>query len=195
MYFVFKIEQHLDIGGNDDPAEVLYTFFFRYGAVKHSNPKISSLCRTVLSQNTVIKTKDGVSIDFKNVFQIQSCVIMFEACWRILHKRLNGRFNRHHSMIQYFIDATKLNIVRCKYKKLAESKLREIAGQSFYGPSQNYPDREGDGLLDFEAIELIKSYGQDVEEFRPYENTSYKRRRNSRTKSKRRKKKKNDVPE
>lgn len=194
------IEQHLALEGDDNPAEILYTFFFRYGAVKHSNPKIPSLCRTALSQNMIIKTQDGGSTDLKSCFKVDDCEALFGACWRLIHKRINGSLNKKHSILQFIIDATKLEIGRSKYKKQVESKLREIDNHKRYrvasvtpiSPKQHIlqsgQQRRVDTLADREAKELIKGYGQDLETFIPIESFSQKRKRTFTRSSKKKKK-------
>ncbi|OEU22309.1 hypothetical protein FRACYDRAFT_232464 [Fragilariopsis cylindrus CCMP1102] len=194
------IEHHLAMGGDDNPAEALYTFFFRYGAVKHSNPKISSSCRTELSQDMIIETQDGGSIDMKSCFQVGNCVTFFGACWRILHKRLSGNLNKKHSVLQFIIDAMKLELDRSRCKKQAGSKLREITGEKNYQPTTivSYPPRPSSVVSEKkkkayasageEAKELIKGYGQSVETFIPVEQNSKQRKEN---RSNRKKNKKN----
>jgi len=195
------IEQHLALGGDDNPAELLYTFFFRYGAVKHSNPKISSLFRTELSQDMVIETQDGGSIDMKSCFQVENCVTVFGTCWRILHKRLSGNFNHNHSILHFIIDAMKLEIGRSKCKKQVGSKLREIIiGENNYEatnivsylPRPSSEQRESDTRDEKEAKELIKGYGQNVETFIPVEDNS-KHKTKTRSKKKMKKKKRSGI--
>ena len=194
-----QIERHLALGGDDDPAEALYAFFFRYGAVQHSNPKISSSCRTLLSQTLVLKTQDGGSADMKSCFQIENCITVFEGCWRILQKRLSGNINQKYSIVQFMIDAMKLELGRSQSKKQADSKLREGFGGGKYQKDTQILSystaanvgmpREGkkNASGDDEARELIKGYGQNVETFFPVEDISKQR---TTTKSNKKKKKK-----
>ncbi|MGK3737238.1 MAG: hypothetical protein ACI90V_004083 [Bacillariaceae sp.] len=200
----YQIEHHLAMGGDDNPAEALYTFFFRYGAVKHSNPKISSSCRTELSQDMTIETQDGGSIDMKSCFQVENCVTFFGACWRILHKRLSGNFNRKHSILQFIIDAMKLELGRSRCKKQAGSKLREITGENNYQPTNivSYPPRPSSAVSEKkktyasageEAKELIKGYGQNVETFIPVEEISKQRKESRSSRKKNRKKTRKPV--
>jgi len=187
------IDHHLALGGDDDPAEVLYTFFFRYGGVKHTNSKISSSYRTLLSQDIIIQTDDGGSADMKSCFQIENCITIFETCWRMLQKRLKGNFNKKFSILQYMVDAVKLEHGRSQCKKQADSKLKQVVGGRMHGRSISYSttaiaglprEEKNDGPGDLEARELIKGYGESVETFIPVEELSKKRKT---TKSNRRK--------
>jgi len=196
------IERHLALGGDDNPAEALYTFFFRYGGVQHSNSKIPSSSRTVLSQTAIIETQDGGSADMKSCFQIENCISIFEACWRMLQKRLKGAFNQKSSIVQYMIDAAKLELGRSQTKKQADMKLREVFGEKIIVDDKKINPsltraileirrEEKSASLDEEAQELIEGYGQKVETFMPVEETHHKRKRKPRKNRRKQKKKKN----
>ena len=185
------MEQHLALGGNDDPAEVLYTFLFRYGAVKHSNSKISRSYRTALSSDMIVQTEDGGSADLKCSFQIDNCITIFESCWRMLQKRLpsNGKFNPKFSILQYMIDAFKLEQGRSRCKKQADFKLRKMLGsvpqkKAYYSTALPREEKK-DTVGDLEARELIKGYGQNVESFLPVEETVQKKNKNKSNKKRR----------
>ena len=190
------MEQHLDMGGTDDPAEVLLTFFFRYGGVKHSNTKISTSCRTHLSQDKVIQTEDGGSADMNSSFQIENCVTIFESCWQILQKRLKGNSDQRFSILQYMIDADKLKQGRSQCKTTVEKKLREVLdgrrNERSFSNSSNASRIPGlprvekkDASGDLEARDLIRGYGQSFERFMPF---SKKRKRSVEESSKKKKK-------
>ena len=207
------------MGGEDDPAEVLYAFFFRYGAVKHSNAKALSSCRTHLSQDVVVRTADGGMADMKPCFQIENCITVFEACWRMLQKRVKGSTNPNFSVLQYMVDASKLQLGRTQCQKRAERKLREILGDDRPQPQEQqhaaaaFPRDEKKPSAttttttkrtaprDRDARELIEGYGQEVERFLPIVDDNgnadesgppgNKKRKAGRTKKKKRRKSSN----
>jgi len=196
------IERHVASGGSEeDPAEVLYSFFFRYGAVQHSNPKIVSGTRTKLSVDTVVQTEDGGSTDLSYCFQIESCVTLFEACWRILHKKLSGNFNRNHSILQFLVDAMKLELGRSQSKKQVSYKLNAIGDMDYrrdsdpclnIGVTRMLPVQKNDIDIEVEeAKELVKSYGQKLDEFLPVETPG---KTNKKQKSKKKKRSKTPPP-
>ena len=137
----------------------------------------------------------------KSCFQIENCVTVFEACWRMLQKRLSGNFNQNYSILQFMIDAMKLELDRSQSKKQADSKLKEVCGGKknqkdtntvSYSTATNVGmprEEKMDANADDEARELIKGYGQNVETFIPVEEISKQR---TTTKSKKKKKKRSD---
>mmetsp|Transcript_15607 Transcript_15607/g.39261 ORF Transcript_15607/g.39261 Transcript_15607/m.39261 type:complete len:828 (+) Transcript_15607:139-2622(+) len=192
------IEQHLDMGGADDPAELLYTFLFRYGGVKHMNNKISSSCRTRLSQDLIVQTSDGGSADLKSCFQIENCISVFENCWQMLQKRLKGNFNQRFSILQYMIDASKLEQRRRQCKTAAKNKLPKLFDEGFnarsFSPTASIAglprEEKKDTSGDLEARELIKAYGQNVDIFQPVKETSTKKGKKKWNKARKKKKQK-----
>jgi hypothetical protein len=174
------IERHLSLGGSDDPAEALYAFFFRYGSVQHSNPKIASSSRTLLSQNVVVRTEDGGSADMSACFQIENCVSFFESCWRALHKKLSGKFNRNHSILQFLVDALKLELGRSQRKRQASSKFGENEKIDGHFSSKNISitktneKRKNELDTDEEVEQLVKSYGGQT--FLPLKETPAKKK-------------------
>eukprot|EP00536_Pseudo-nitzschia_multiseries_P008256 jgi/Psemu1/197686/e_gw1.208.3.1 len=183
------IEQHLELGGEDTPEEVLYTFLFRYGGVppSHSNHRIDRSLLTPLSQESVIYTSDGGSIDMKPCFQIDNCILVFRECWRILDKKLSRTSDGKFSIVQFLIDAGKLELGRILTKQQADSGAPTGPGTS--SSHFRFPERSnsnGNGAMtmamtmttflrdekkgadsDDEARELIRGYGQNVESFLP----------------------------
>jgi hypothetical protein len=151
----------------------------------------------------VIETEDGGSVNMKSYFQIDNCITVFENCWRILQKRLSGKCNQKFSILQYMIDAVKLEIGRSQCKKQADSKLRQVLGGRMHQKSASYSthttavaglprqeekkDSSGDleARGDLEAQDLIKGYGQSVERFMPVEEFSKKRKAAKTTRKKR----------
>jgi hypothetical protein len=133
----------------------------------------------------VIETEDGGSINMKSYFQIGNCITVFENCWRMLHKRVNGKFNQKFSILQYMIDAVKLEHGRSQCKKHADSKLRQVLGTRMYQKNASYSttaiaglprEEKKDSSGDLEALDLIQGYGQSVETFLPVEEFSKNRK-------------------
>jgi hypothetical protein len=80
----YHIEQHLSLGGRDEPGEIFLSFLYRYGNV---NPR--SATHTKLSQFTPIRTSSGdAEADLSNVFLLDHCVELFGACWLRMHSRI-----------------------------------------------------------------------------------------------------------
>lgn len=124
-----QVERHLDSGGGDSPAELLFAFLFRYGSVKHNNRKLNSSIRTNLFKGVVIETTDGGTIDFSACYQMDNCVALFEACWWKLYNKLQrADFNRNHSMLQYVVDSRRLEVDRVQKKMQATDRLKVIFG-------------------------------------------------------------------
>jgi hypothetical protein len=170
-----QLECHLADGGNDDPAEALVTFLFRYGAVRHSNSRISAASRTQLHQQMVVATSDGGSTDMGCCYQVESIVGLFNVCYFALYKRLTSNMNGKYSILQYILDAEKLEIGRGRYKQQANNKLNQFTGGSDFRGSTSFvniraPQTENRNKMtatDAEAEMLIKSYNQDVAAFMP----------------------------
>jgi len=181
------LEHHLALGGDDKPAEVLYTFLFRYGAVQHSNPKISSSYRTLLSQESVIRTEDGGSVDLKPCFQIGNCITVFAACWRMLQNRLTKNCDGKFSILQFMIDAMKLEIGRSQSKKQAVIKPSKTFSHVTRSYDRTHRDEKKDQIVDNEARALIRGYGQKVETFLPVNENPKKKTTKKRKERKRQK--------
>ena len=83
MLVASHIAQHVELGGRDDPGEILLSFLFRYGeSVGHHHTHRDT--RTFVSQDDVISCNDGGKADLSNVFLIKDCRILFGSLWRRL---------------------------------------------------------------------------------------------------------------
>merc|ERR1712176_389190 len=104
------------------------------------------------------------------------------ACWRILQKRLQGNLNRKFSILQYMVDAVKLEHARSLCKRNVSRKLQQIFGgrkqgeqfsdSSSAGAGFSREEEKKDTYGDLEARDLIEGYGQSVEAFMPIDNCS-----------------------
>ena len=135
----------------------------------------------------------------KSCFQIENCITVFENCWQILQKRLKGNFNQRFSILQYMIDASKLEQGRRQYKTAAQNKLPKLFDEGFnarsFSPTASIGglprEEKKDTSGDLEARELIKGYGQNIDIFQPVKETSTKKgKNNSKKRNKKARKKK-----
>ena len=69
-----------------------------------------SSSRTPLTQLMVIKSQDGGLADMGGVFQVENCVKVFQACWRLLRNKLKPQVNSNpnHSILRFIVDANDL---------------------------------------------------------------------------------------
>jgi hypothetical protein len=126
----YQIEQHVKAGGADRPAELLFSFLFRYGYITHFPKNVDPSMRTLLVKGSVVETSDGGGlIDLAPCYQIQSCASLFGSCWGKLYTLVRrDSFNPSHSMIQYLVDSNKLEVDRAKTKKNIIGRLKSIFG-------------------------------------------------------------------
>ena len=74
------IAKHLELGGNDDPADVLLCFLFRYG--QGVGPKNAcKKARTILDKDDIVDCDDGGKADLSNVFLLEECRTLFGQVW------------------------------------------------------------------------------------------------------------------
>jgi hypothetical protein len=114
-----QLEQHLTQGGNDDSAEALLTFFFRYGSVRKTSAAIERPSRTRLTQEVIVTTADGRSTEMGSCFAIRSIVKLFELCYHTLHRTLGAEWNERQSLLQFILNPAKLELSRCQSKRQA----------------------------------------------------------------------------
>lgn len=81
----FHIQQHLLAGGQDEPGEVLMSFFFRFGDI-HGFNYVSQRCRTRLRQHEPLYYKEDTIADLSNVFNLELCKDLFRRSWNLLWK-------------------------------------------------------------------------------------------------------------
>lgn len=103
----YAIERHLELGGRDRPGEILLSFLYRYGVSAgggrgnsnkrkkkkfchpNINASLSGLLRTTLNIDTPVECRSSNAIaDLSNVFQLDSCVELFDSCWALLTRKL-----------------------------------------------------------------------------------------------------------
>jgi len=135
----YHIREHLAMGGQDRPGEVLLSFLFRYGQVKGHN--VSDATRTTLHQYIPLQYTDTCSADLSNVYLLEHCVHLFRRCWERLWKHLGsgnnhgdddnagGRNDNRQGLLMHVIDAELLNSKRqeCLRKAAAAIKEKETA--------------------------------------------------------------------
>ena len=111
VFFLFQIEKHLEIGGEDDAAEILISFLFRYGSIPETAKRSSySTLMSPLNENTIVAVQGNGSVkviaDMGSVFQLENCIWLFQACYFILRRKLQKPSNDpSHSLLGYIIDA------------------------------------------------------------------------------------------
>lgn len=168
------MERHINAGGNDDAAEALLAFFFRYGSVKRTSDPSSC---TMLSQRVILKTSDGGSTDLASCHQIESIVKLFELCHRALLRKLSGEMNQKDSVLQAILNPLKLEIGRSQARRQASIRLSAERGNSSnlndtssfvnVRAPQAIERNKNWMVADTEAEKLIRSYGRKVDEFFP----------------------------
>ncbi|KAG7366439.1 hypothetical protein IV203_029109 [Nitzschia inconspicua] len=173
------LEEHLLEGGNDDAAEALITFFFRYGARRQNFARMESSSCTLLSQEVMVSTYDGGSTDLSSSYQIDSIVKLFELCHRALIKKLSGELRQGESILQYILNPFKLEIGRIQARQQASIRLNaEREGRSCLSlidpipfvnvrAPQSIERKKNFMVSDRNAEKLIRSYGRKVGEFFP----------------------------
>lgn len=105
-----QIEQHLSLGGQDQAAEVLITFLFRYGRIPDTTRgEVDGRIRTLLRQETVVSTVGpGLSkgmADMSSVFQLDNSIRVFQACYFVLRRKLQKpNTDPHNSILGHVVD-------------------------------------------------------------------------------------------
>lgn len=140
-----QIEQHLEVGGQDNAAEVLITFLFRYGHIPDTTRgKLDDRIRTNLTQATIIQTHgQGAAkgtADMTSVFQLESCIRVFQASYFILRRKLQKpNSDPSHSLLGYLVDSQWLRGERAEFhRKIPQQKSTH---QRFSGGSSPIPAR------------------------------------------------------
>ena len=84
------IQRHLQLGGADQPGEILLSFLFRYGGSSTGDHCVHpDKVKTQLSQDVMVKCHDtGCDADMSNVFLVDECCHLFASIWKRLWKRM-----------------------------------------------------------------------------------------------------------
>ena len=88
----YHIKQHLELGGNDRPSEILISLLIRYGGDSsggrglHRNPKENSTTTDLekLKSREEVLRCDGGTVELTPVFRLSDCVDMFHECYNRL---------------------------------------------------------------------------------------------------------------
>lgn len=107
------VDRHISLGGEDTLAEVLISFFYRFGDVsRYKNNSINRGAFTKLSQRTILFS-DGGEADLSPVFKIDECAKLFGLCFMRLMERIKLRSEGENvSFLSAFIDTTWLRTER-----------------------------------------------------------------------------------
>jgi hypothetical protein len=120
----------------------------------------------------------------------------------MIQKRLKAHSNQKFSILQYMIDAVKLQQGRSEFQRQAEIKLKQVLGGKIQAGNVSYSTTAMAGLPreekketigDLEARELIEGYGESIETFMPVEEPSKKRKSTKSKKGKKGKRHKSDF--
>ena len=138
---LLQIEKHLELGGEDDAAEILISFLFRYGSFPETGKRSSdSTLRSPLTENTVVTAQGTgrvkVAADMGSVFQLENCIKLFQACYFILRRKLQKPSNDpSHSLLGYIIDAPSLKQQRqdCR-ERIPHSRIQRESPLSMFTP-------------------------------------------------------------
>lgn len=103
------MDKHISLGGKDTPAEVLISFFYRFGDVSEYKIKgVNNEAFTKLTQQTILFSNGGEA-DLSPVFKINECAKLFGLCFERLMERLVLRSEgKNVSFLSAFIDTTRL---------------------------------------------------------------------------------------
>ena len=129
------LEQHLSIGGQDRPGQVLLLFWFRYGDIKAENTRRAM--RTPLTTGTTVRTRDGAEADLSNVYLLDHVIRLFQQCWKRTKLLLEKHTNQVHPSVlksvppplSYFngcIDEVALNRARKTARDKANNQVRGL---------------------------------------------------------------------
>lgn len=127
----FQLEKHLELGGEDDPAEILITFLFRYGGIPGtSRSGVDAMFQSPLKGDTVVTTQgtgpEKAMAEMGSVFQIDNCIRVFQACYFILRRKLQKpSTDPSHSILGYIIDSNSLREERQDCQKKIPSSPRK----------------------------------------------------------------------
>jgi len=121
----------MELGGADDPAEILLTFFFRYGNIPDASRKgMDERLRTMLTQNSMVQTRgngiDAGVADLGGVYQLDNCIRVFQICYFILRRKLQKcSTDPSHSVLGHVVDAKSL----AKERQQIKSRVPTSPGQ------------------------------------------------------------------
>ena len=132
------LEQHLSIGGQDRPGQVLLLFWFRYGDIKAENTRRAM--RTPLTTGTTVRTRDGAEADLNNVYLLDHIIRLFQHCWKRTKLLLEKHTSEVHPSVlkrkdgvppplSYFngcIDEAALNRARKVAREKANNQVRVL---------------------------------------------------------------------
>jgi len=100
------IQQHVAwYGASATPSEILMTFFYRYGDIR-SYRNINPSARTDIVRVSAVHCHDGGVVEISQVFQMENCVALFQACWWTLMKALSRPTTT--SLLRLIVDARRL---------------------------------------------------------------------------------------
>lgn len=165
-----QIEQHLQLGGDDNAAEMFVTFLFRYGKAMqgHRNESERKFV-THLSQNSVVESggrgfATGTA-DMGGVYKLDSCIHVFQACFfKLRDKLLKFSTDPSHSILGYIIDSQWLKTERqnCQRKLPPLSSYRNSSaipsGLPFNWTENSTPHQGAAGGNKRKAEAMLKSH-------------------------------------
>ncbi len=140
-----QIEKHLELGGEDDAAEILITFLFRYGSIPDtSRSGLDNKLRSPLKEDTIVTTQgkgpEKGFAEMGSVFQIDNCIRVFQACYFILRRKLQKpSTDPSHSILGYIIDAQWLREERKDCQRLIPASTSHADRRVISTASPNFP--------------------------------------------------------
>ena len=136
---LLQIERHLALGGSDSPAEMLFTFLFRYGNVNGFR-KIPNAARTNLFQSDGITCEDGGFAEVKSCFRRRDCIEVFETLWWKLKLCLEQKAGC--SLIRCLVNAIELGDKRGESQIMASQTFPRNAVNRANEPTRTPPPRQ-----------------------------------------------------
>jgi hypothetical protein len=122
----FHIQQHIMLGGNDSPAEILLSFLFRFGSHPIQFKNVKRHAFTSLTNDSVLESAGGRA-ECQQIFKLDKCKGLFSASFARLLGRLSViEKNPQCSWLSCIIDSLKLRVLRnsflCKHGTKQKSK-------------------------------------------------------------------------
>ena len=137
------------MGGNDEPGEVLVSFFYRFSSssLHGHDDGIDALFKTDLTDCDDVIVCSGGQADLSPCHKMEYIVILFDFCWRWLCKLQSAATNddtREVSLLHGFLSVDNLQRAdsqrrASKFKSSSSSSSRHSSGAQQEAPSLRKP--------------------------------------------------------
>lgn len=129
----YHIQAHVQLGGNDDPAETLLTFFYRYGLVREGSKNDPLLWTSIdpsvplvyqYQTTSASPTWKTASADMSNVTRWSECIALFRGCWMRLNRGFSKQEGRGFSATKHAAQSLLGLLVNAHAIELARSQCQ-----------------------------------------------------------------------